>query len=97
MVHCGVVKEFIEFGNIFLGTNGFHFEKFFLACCGVHLLETAVKNILLRNEILRPLSVKSVIICGDYSKGNHAMSIFAEVLQRLQFQRFIESLKQSLE
>ena len=32
---------------------------------------------------------------GDYIRGKHAMSIFAEALEPHQFQRFLESLEQS--
>ena len=85
----------VQFGSIFLGIRGFHLEKTLLACCGGYLERTGVENILVENDIFGPVSVKSAISGGDYIRGNHEMSIFAEVLQRLQFQRFLESLEQS--
>ena len=85
----------VQFGNIFLGTGGFHLEKNLLACCGVYLEGTGVENILVENEIFGSVSVKSATSVGDYIRGKHAMPIFADALQRLQLQRFLESLKQS--
>ena len=56
---------------------------------------TGVENILVENEIFGPVLVKSAISDGDYIRRKHAMSIFADVLERLQFQMFLESLEQS--
>ena len=56
---------------------------------------TGVENILVENEIFGPVLVKSAISDGDYIRRKHAMSIFADVLERLQFQIFLESLEQS--
>ena len=85
----------VQLSNIFLGIGGFHLEKNLLACCVVYLEGTGVENILVENEIFGPVSVKSAISGGDYIRGKHAMSIFADVLERLQFQMFLESLEQS--
>ena len=57
--------------------------------------ETGVNNILIKNEIFRPVSLKSAMSGGDYIRGKDAMSIFPEALQRLQIRRFLESLEQS--
>ena len=73
----------VQFGNTFLGTGDFHLEKILLACFGVYLQETGVNNILIKNEIFRPVSLKSAMSGGDYIRGKDAMSIFAEALQRL--------------
>ena len=55
---------------------------------------TGVENILVENEIFGPVTVKSAMSGRDI-RGKHAMSIFVEALQRLQFQRFLESLERS--
>ena len=51
----------VQFENIFLGIGGFHLEKNLFACCGVYLEGNGFKNILLKNEIFAPVSVKSVV------------------------------------
>ena len=56
---------------------------------------TGVKSTLVEHEIFGHVSVKSAMSGGDYIKGKHAMSNFADALQRLQFQRFLELLEQS--
>ena len=84
----------VQFGNIFLGIGGFHLEKILLACCGLYLEGTGVENIFLENEIFDPVFVKSAMSGGDCIRGKQAMSISAEALQHLQFQRFLGLLEQ---
>ena len=75
----------VQFGNIFLRIGDFHRGKKLLACCAIYDRGTEAENILVENEIFGSVSVKSAMNGGDYIRGKHAVSIFEEVSQGLQF------------
>ena len=55
-----------KFTNIFLGLDGFHFEKVLIGCCGAYLSETGIQSVLVQNEVFGPRNVQSVMSEGNY-------------------------------
>ena len=77
-----------RFDNIFLGLGGFHMEKTVIACLGKYLQDSGADSILVENRIFGSIVATNVLNGGHYARGISGMSIFAEVMQRLQLKSF---------
>ena len=67
-----------EFGNIFLGTGGFHTEKIVLACLGKYLEKSNIENVFEITETFGSDTVKSVLNGGHYIHSKKGGCTFVE-------------------